>query len=76
VKTRLRHPENQGRAFLSCPPEKKAALPATAAEFRITMEELGVVGSAIEIEGIARVEALEMKSVWAGGLAGALGYGG
>jgi hypothetical protein len=62
---------------LSCPPEKKAALLATAAEFRITMKELGVVGgSAIEIEGIARVEALEMKSVWAGGLAGALGFGG
>lgn len=62
---------------MSCPPEKKAALLATAAEFRITMEELGVVGgSAIEIEEIARVEALEMKSVWAGGLAGALGFGG
>lgn len=62
---------------MSCPPEKKAALLATAAEFRITMEEPGVVGgSAIEIEEIARVEALEMKSVWAGGLAGALGFGG
>jgi hypothetical protein len=69
--------ENQGRALLSCPPEKKAALLATAAEFRIKMEELDVVGgSAIEIEGIARVEALKMKSVWAGGLAGALGFGG
>jgi hypothetical protein len=69
--------ENQGRALLSCPSEKKAALLATAAEFRITMEELGVVGgSAIEIEGIARVETLEMKSIWAGGLAGALGFGG
>jgi hypothetical protein len=62
---------------MSCPPEKKAALLAIAAEFRITMEEPGVVGgSAIEIEEIARVEALEMKSVWAGGLAGALGFGG
>jgi len=69
--------ENQGRALLSCPPEKKAALLATAAEFRITMEELGEVGgTAVEVEGIARVEALEMKNVWAGGLAGALGFGG
>jgi hypothetical protein len=33
-------------------------------------------GSGIEIEEIARVEALEMKSVWAGGLDGAPGFGG
>jgi phosphoribosylformylglycinamidine synthase len=69
--------ENQGRAILSCPPEKKAALLATAGEFHITMEELGIVGgTAIEIGEIARVEALEMKAVWAGGLPGALGFGG
>jgi hypothetical protein len=63
--------------LLSCPPEKKDELLAIAAEFRITMEPLGAVGgTAIEIEGIARVEALEMKNVWGGGLPGALGFGG
>jgi hypothetical protein len=69
--------ENQGRVLLSCAPDKKTALLATAAEFRITMKTLGVVGGTdIEIEGIARVDAQEMKSVWAGGLDGALGLGG
>jgi phosphoribosylformylglycinamidine synthase len=69
--------ENQGRVLLSCPPEKKAALLETAGEFHITLEQLGTVGgTAIEIGEFARVEALEMKAVWAGGLSGALGFGG
>jgi phosphoribosylformylglycinamidine synthase len=69
--------ENQGRVLLSCPPDKKTGLLATAAEFRITMESLGTVGgTAVEIEGIARVDAQEMKTAWAGGLTGALGFGG
>jgi phosphoribosylformylglycinamidine synthase len=69
--------ENQGRALLSCPPEKKAALLATAEEFHITMEPLGTVGgTAIEFGEIARVESLEMKAVWTAGLPAALGFGG
>jgi hypothetical protein len=35
-----------------------------------------VGGTAVEIEGIARVDAQEMKTAWAGGLTGALGFGG
>jgi phosphoribosylformylglycinamidine synthase len=69
--------ECQGAVLLSCSPGKREALPALAKRFRITMEELGTVGGDhIDIEGVARVAACEMRQAWREGFAKALGLEG
>jgi len=45
--------------------------------FRITMKELGVVGGEhVDIEGLARVGAAELRTAWSEGFAAALGLEG
>ena len=48
-----------------------------ARRFRITMKELGVVGGEyVDIEGLARVGAAELRMAWSEGFAAALGLEG
>ena len=48
-----------------------------ARRFRITMKELGVVGGEhVDIEGLARVGAAELRTAWSEGFAAALGLEG
>jgi phosphoribosylformylglycinamidine synthase len=66
--------ECQGVVLLSCAPAKRDALLELARRFRITMKELGVVvGEHVDIEGLARVGAAELRTAWSEGFAAALG---
>jgi len=69
--------ECQGAVLLSCPPAKLEGLLAMGRRFRITMNELGIVGGeSIEIEGIACVGAPELRTAWSAGFARGLGLEG
>jgi phosphoribosylformylglycinamidine synthase len=69
--------ECQGAVLLSCPPGNREALLSLAGRFRITMRELGTVGGEhIDIEGVARIAASEMRKAWREGFAAALGLEG
>jgi len=69
--------ECQGAVLLSCAPPKRDPLLDLARRFRITMRELGVVGGEhVDIEGLARVAAAELRTAWSEGFAAALGLEG
>jgi hypothetical protein len=69
--------ECQGAVLLSCAPAKRDALLDLALRFRITIVELGVVGGEyVDIEGLARVGAAELRTAWSEGFAAALGLEG
>jgi hypothetical protein len=69
--------ECQGAVLLSCSPAKRDDLLDLARRFRITMEEVGVVGGEhVDIEGLARVGAAELRTAWSEGFAAALGLEG
>ncbi|RJP18870.1 MAG: phosphoribosylformylglycinamidine synthase subunit PurL [Deltaproteobacteria bacterium] len=66
--------ECQGAVLVSCRPGKRDSLLDAARRFRITMMELGKVGGEhIDIEGVAKVRAVELLEVWRDGFASALG---
>jgi len=69
--------ECQGAVLLSCAPASREALLDLARRFRITIKELGVVGGEhIDIEGLARVGAAELRTAWSEGFAAVLGLEG
>jgi phosphoribosylformylglycinamidine synthase len=69
--------ECQGAVLLSCAPANRNPLLDLARRFRITMKELGVVGGEhVDIEGLARVGAAELRTAWSEGFAAALGLEG
>ncbi|MBI5905641.1 MAG: phosphoribosylformylglycinamidine synthase subunit PurL [Deltaproteobacteria bacterium] len=66
--------ECQGAVLVSCRPGKRESLLDAARRFRITMTELGHVGGEhIDIEGVAKVRAVDLLEVWRDGFASALG---